>query len=221
MVRVLGLMLMAAAFLSLVACDTFGGSSDGEVPSPGGADDEPTSVDSASVEEALRLYVERRLRQGFVADCEDAERPADVGKQCASFRGERSNLRAYELGPTFAEYTRLLILEQLDDGWTIAHQENRDPNLPAAPGIPWPLALGERVVVAGTGECLRVRDAPDQQGAEIACYVDGTPVTITDGPIEADSLQWWQLDRLGWSASNWLRYPEEVAEAEGGVAEGG
>lgn len=205
-------LVLAAATLILVACDTFGGDSGGE-PSPSPA---PTSGDangdSASAEEALRLYVERRLSQGFVAKCDDAERPQDVGKQCASFRGERGNLRAYELGPTFAEYTRLIVLEQLADGqWTIAHLESRDPSLPAAPGIPWPLAVGERVVVAGTApECLRVREGPDQDAREITCLPDGTQVTITDGPVEADSLQWWQVDRLGWSASNWLRYPDEV-----------
>jgi hypothetical protein len=65
-----------------------------------------------------------------------------------------------------------------------------------------------------------VRDAPDQDGTEITCLLDGTQVTITDGPVEADSFQWWQLDRLGWSASNWLRYPEEVPE-ESGDPEGG
>jgi hypothetical protein len=216
------IVLLLAASLSLAACDAFGGDSGGEESPPAAPTNGDTSGDSSSADDALRLYVERRLSQGFVADCEDAQRPGDVGKQCASFRGERGNMRAYELGPTFAEYTRLIVLERLEDeSWTIAHLESRDPSQPPAPGIPWPLAVGERVIVAGTApQCLRVRDAPDQDGTEITCLLDGTQVTITDGPVEADSFQWWQLDRLGWSASNWLRYPEEVPE-QSGDAEGG
>ena len=200
----------AVTALWLAACDFRGG----DTAPPAAPTDNAEGDDAGSAEDALRVYVERRLRQGFVAECDDARRPEDVGKQCAHFRGERGgNLRAYELGPTFSEYTRLIILEQLDGVWTIAHLENRDPSLPAAPGVPWPLAVGERVVVAGTNDCLRVREAPDADAYEITCLADGTRVTITDGPREADRLQWWQLDRIGWSASNWLRYPEEAPEA--------
>ena len=91
---------------------------------------------STSPEQALALYVERRLSQGFVANCDDAERPQDTGKQCARLRGERDGMRAYELGPTFGEYTRLIILQPANDTWTIAVLENRDPNGPPVPGVP-------------------------------------------------------------------------------------
>lgn len=169
------------------------------------------SASGSSPEEALRRYVERRLNLGFVPDCEDARRPEDVGKQCARFRGERQGLRAYELGPTFSTYTRLVILRRAGDAWTIEHLENRDPNEPPVPGIPWPLDIGASVIVAGTGDCLKLRDRPGLLAHEIDCLEDGTAVTIAAGPVEIDGLEWWQIEGYeGWVAGNWLRYPEEA-----------
>ena len=164
-------------------------------------------------EEALRLWVERRLNQGFIADCDQARRPDDVGKQCARLRGERDSMLAYELGPTFAEYTRLIILARAGEAWTIAHQELRDQNLPPVAGIPWPLEVGATVVVAGTGDCLQVRAAPGRSEPSVDCLDDGTDVTISAGPADRDGLQWWRLEGHGWSAGNYLRYPEEAPTA--------
>ncbi len=161
-------------------------------------------------EEALRLYVDRRLSQGFLPNCDDAEQPDDVGKQCARFRGEREGLRAYELGPTFGEYTRLIILKQAGETWSIAHLENRDPSAPPAPGVPWPIEIGATVVVAGVTDCLRVREHAGTLANEVACLANGTAVTISNGPVEIDDFQWWELEGYGWSASNWLRYPDEA-----------
>jgi hypothetical protein len=174
-----------------------------------GVDATPTA--EIPPEEALGRWVQNRLNVGFVPDCDDARRPDDVGKQCARLRGERDGMVAYELGPAFAEYTRLMILERVGSAWTLAHLENRDPALPPVPGIPWPLAVGATVVVAGTGDCLRVRAQPGVQEELVDCLEDGTEVTVNAGPAERDGLQWWQLDGKGWSAGNWLRYPEEVA----------
>lgn len=161
-------------------------------------------------EEALRLWVERRLRQGFVADCDQAVRPDDVGKQCARFRAEREGMLAYELGPVFSEYTRLIILKRVGDTWTIEHLEERDPALPPVPGVPWPLKVGASVIVTGTGDCLRVREQPGVQAPEVDCLADGTAVTISSGPLEVDGYEWWKLEGYGgWAAGNWLRYPDE------------
>ena len=63
-------------------------------------------------EEELSPVVQRRLNQDFVADCEQASRPADVGKECARFRGERNGMLVYDVGATFAVYTRLIILQR-------------------------------------------------------------------------------------------------------------
>jgi hypothetical protein len=199
---------LLCAALVLAACGT------ANAPSDGGDGASPTSgTPSVAPEEALRLFVQRRLNQGFVADCDNAQRPDDVGKQCARLRGERNGLLAYELGPTFSEYTRLIILQRVGDSWTIAHQENRDPDQPPVPGIPWPIELRANLVVAGTApDCLRVRERPGLRAPELTCIDDGIAVTVESGPVEIDGYEWWQLEGYdGWVAGNWLRYPDEAA----------
>ena len=199
--------LCATAALT-VACGLVGGDGtrDGEVTPA--RDLSPTPA--TPPEEALRLWVERRLNQGFVADCDEARRPDDVGKQCARLRGERDGLLAYELGPTFGEPTRLMILQAIGGSWTIAYLEERDPDLAPVPGIPWPLETGATVVVVGTSRCLRVREEPGLQAREVDCLENGTVVTTGAGPVERDGLEWWRLEGYGWSAGRWLRYPEEA-----------
>ena len=200
--------LVALPALALVASACLFGDDGDDADTPDG----PTATAAAAVppEEALRIYVDRRLNQGFVADCVDAVRPDDVGKQCATLRGERDGMLAYELGPTFSEYTRLLILQQAGETWTIVHQENRNPDEPEVAGIPWPLQVGADVIVTGTGDCLRVRERAGVQAPEVACIDDGTAVTIVSGPISIDDFEWWELESYGWSAGTWLRYPEEA-----------
>ena len=200
---------LCAGAVFAAACGLTGDGDDGS----GGSDAPPAASPPAAVapEEALRVYVGQRLSQGFVPDCEEARRPDDVGKQCSRLRGERDGLLAYELGPIFGEFTRLLILQRAADSWTIVHLENRDPNLPPVPGIPWPLQVGTTVVIAGTGDCLRIRERPGLQGPAVTCLDDGTALTINSGPIQIDDLEWWQLEGYGWAAGSWLRYPEEAA----------
>lgn len=196
---------LTVALLLLTACSSSGGNSS-TTPGPTG---QATSAPVAEPEEALGIYVQRRLSQGFVADCDDAQRPDDVGKQCATRLGERNGLIAFALGPTFSEYTQILILQQLDGAWTIAAQEAHDPDGPDVPGIPWPLDVGAEVVVAGAApDCLKVRQEPALTGQELDCISDGTSATIIAGPQHADEIEWWQLENLGWAASNYLRYPD-------------
>ena len=168
------------------------------------------SAPATSPEEVLRLYVERRLTVGFVPDCDDAKRPDDIGKQCAKRVAERDGLLAYALGPAFSEYTRLIILRPAGDTWAIEHLEERNPNLPPPPGIPWPIQIGATLIVAGTDpDCLRLRDRAGLQGSELGCLDDGTVVEIVSGPVEVDNLEWWQLENYGWAAGTYLRYPDD------------
>lgn len=198
-----------AAALTM-ACDSGGGGS--SVPAATSSNALPTP--STPPEEVLRLYVERRLFTGFVAGCDDAQRPDDVGKQCARRLAERNGLLAYQLGPTFSEYTRLIILKPAGDTWTIEHLEERNPNEPPPPGVPWPIEVGATLVVAGTDpQCLRVRERAGLQAPELACLDDGTAVTIVRGPIEIDEIGWWQLEGYGWAAGTYLRYPDEASFA--------
>jgi hypothetical protein len=201
-----------AAAVLLIACSSGGGSTKPDTTPTAPAGTEPATsatVTSTAPEEALGTYVQRRLSQGFVADCDKAKRPDDVGKQCAKKLGERHGLVAYKLGPTFGDYTRIMILEQKDGGWTIARQETHDPNDPDVPGIPWPLEVGAEVVVVGTApDCLKVRQQPSITGTELDCLKDGETVKIVAGPTSADDIEWWQLEGQGWAASNYLRYPD-------------
>lgn len=207
-------LLAVAALVGLIffaACDAFGGGDNGiddvlnATPGADGDDNvEPPEV-------ALERWVQNRLNVGFVPDCEDARRPDDIGKQCAARRGERNGMLAFELGPAFSEYTRLIILKRVGDSWTIAHLENRDPDAPV-PGIPWPLEVGVDVIVAGTGDCLRIRERPGFAAPELGCLDDGTIATVAEGPVSIDQFEWWRLEGYGWAASNWLRYPEDVPD---------
>ena len=200
-------LLGATACAAAIAAACFGGDSSG-------GDGTPTpdaSVPATPPEEVLRLYVDRRLFAGFVADCADAKRPDDIGKQCATRVAERDGLLAYELGPTFSEYTRLIILKPVGDTWTIEHLEERNANEPPPPGIPWPIQIGADLVVAGTApDCLRIRDRAGLRGGEVTCIDDGIVVTVVSGPVEVDGLEWWQLEGYGWAAGTYLRYPDEA-----------
>ena len=157
-------------------------------------------------EEVLRAWVQDHLSQGFVARCEDSQRPGDVGKLCARLHSERGGRLAYQLGPTFSGFTRLFILEQQSGIWTIIHEK---PYAGELTTIPWPLAVGANVVVTIDSECLQVRDQPGLAAVPVACLDNGTEVTISAGPAERDGLTWWRLDGQGWSAGQWLRYPAE------------
>ncbi len=210
-----GVAVLAYALLN--AC-----SSAQQHPTPGGSgtpvNTQPAGSSTAvstAPEEALRLYVQRRLSQGFVDDCDDAKRPDDIGKQCARRLGERNGLVAYTLGPAFGDYTRIMVLEQRDGVWTIAYQETHDPDQPPIPGIPWPLEIGANVVVVGTApQCLKIRQEPTISGTELDCIADGRQVKVVAGPVDADDIQWWQLEGLGWAAGNYLRYPDEATTPE-------
>ena len=203
---------IAPAMSLLLACSSGGNEA------PGGATSTPpagtplatsATVTSTAPEDALALYVQRRLSQGFVKNCDNAKRPDDVGKQCAKNLGERNGLIAYKLGPTFGEYTRIMILAPQDGGWTIATQVTHDPNGLDIPGIPWPLEVGAEVVVVGTEpDCLKVRQEPAITGTELDCLNDGTQVKIVAGPTTANDIDWWQLEGQGWAAANYLRYAD-------------
>ena len=209
--------VLLTALFAAMSCSDGGDDNPGPTDTPSGAAGSPTANETetaADPEDALGLWVQRRLSLGFVADCEDARRPDDIGKQCARRAGERGEMVAYEVGPTFSEYSMIFVLRQEAGVWTIVSQVARDPVAPDVPGIPWPLEIGAEVVVAGTDACLRVRDRPEAAAPEVACLNDGEPARIIGGPIEADDNEWWQLEHLGWASGTYLRYPDEAPTPE-------
>lgn len=207
------LLVLAGGVVLSAACLGAGeeGEGEGTPPAPE-ATGSPQPEGPATAEEVLRVYVENLLNRGFSGNCAEARRPNDIGKVCYTLRGQRGDMQAYELGPTFSEFTMLVIVRQKGASWEIVKVENRDPTQPAVPGIPWPIEVGAQLVVAGTGDCLRARESPSLQAPVNACLSDGTEVTVQEGPQEADGYTWWRLQGWGWSAQEWLRYPEEPGE---------
>ena len=201
--RLLGVILV----LMCVTAACTSGDSEGRTSTPDATERIEQLVATAGpAEEVLRTWVQDHLSQGFVARCEDSQRPGDVGKQCARLHSERNGLLAYQLGPTFSEFTRLFILEQQNGVWAIIHEETHSAELTT---IPWPIEVGASVIVTVDSACLQVRDQPGLSAVPIDCLDNGVEVTISAGPAERDGLTWWRLDGEGWSAGEWLRYPAE------------
>ena len=118
-------------------------------------------------------------------------------------------MKAYVAGPAFTEFTTWLFAEQRAGQWQVVGEFPIRPQAADVPGIPWPLAVGAQVVVAGTGQCLNVRDGPGLGQAAIDCLKDGATIKLAEGPQEVDDFQWWRIDgRDGWVAADWLRYPD-------------
>ncbi|MFN0096828.1 MAG: hypothetical protein ACKVVT_18880 [Dehalococcoidia bacterium] len=84
-----------------------------------------------------------------------------------------------------------------------------------APGTPTAAVTGkfkagDRVVVAGTGDCLRVRQGPGLDQPPVDCIADGTAVVIQTGPQQSDGLRWWRVQTPagdGWAAEDYLSAP--------------
>lgn len=69
---------------------------------------------------------------------------------------------------------------------------------------------GDRVVVTGTGDCLRVREGPGLASEAIDCLRDGTALVIQTGPQTTDGLRWWRVQTPagdGWAAEDYLAAP--------------
>jgi hypothetical protein len=187
----------------------------------GGGDGEPDATATPEIpgpEVALADWVAANRNVAFIADCDDAQRGADTGKLCATLLGERGTRRAYALGPTFSQATGLAMLEQAADGWTVLSVTNRDPSAGGIPGIPWPLQSGDAVVVIGLGDndCLRIREQPSQQAAQLLCVPDGTRAIVQEGPVDAETFTWWRIAGEGfngWAAGTWLRLEDAIREA--------
>lgn len=168
--------------------------------------------------DAIGDWVRTNRNVDFVGDCANAKPGIDVGKLCVAEAGSRGTRKAFNLGPTFSEFTALALVEQKPDGWTILSVTNRDPSAGSVPGIAWPLQVGDQVIIVGLGDedCLRVREQPTQQAKPLICMPNGTKAIIQEGPVDAETFTWWRIagDGFnGWAAGTWLRLPEAIAQA--------
>ena len=187
-----------------------GGDSSGDKSGAAPAGSSPTPQETVSVEQALEQYVTQQLGQQYVGDCTASVMPKEEGKLCSVAKGERTNKKAFMLGPSSFEFTLWVFLSKQGDAWQVDGTQPVSPDTANIPGAPWPLEKGAKVVVAGTGNCLNVRSAPGTKEAAVDCLADGTVITLAEGPVQADGHDWWQpQDRSGWVAGDWLRYPDE------------
>jgi hypothetical protein len=79
----------------------------------------------------------------------------------------------------------------------------------AVPTVPTLIEQGVIVVVQGTlGAGLNLREQPSTYSKILGNAPEGTALTVTDGPSEADGYVWWQVQTpdgtIGWGAANWL-----------------
>lgn len=203
-------LLLASALMVGVAslasgCLSAGGGDEG------GQEATPTAEAPADSPEAvIQLYVEKLLNRLWAGDCRQAT-GEDRGALCVTKRGERGRYVAYNLGPTFSDPSAIVLLKRSDEGvWEIESVIPRDPNQPDDGRTPWPLEIGEIVVVAGTGDCLNVREEPRIDAKVLFCRPDGWKFIIQGGPVEQGGYVWWQLGGEGWAVQDYLRYPEEA-----------
>ena len=131
---------------------------------------------------------------------------------CSAARGDRQNRKAFLIGPSSYEYQLWVFLKKDGTAWKVESTLPVKPETVNAPGAPWPLEKGAKVVVGGTGTCLNVRAAPGIKEAAVDCIADGTVIVLEEGPVEMDGYQWWRPQgRSGWVAGDWLRYADESA----------
>jgi hypothetical protein len=199
-----------AAFVGMSLKGDSGGSdkSDSSTPQAAGTG---TPGETVSVEQALSDYVKTQLNQEYAGDCTTAIMPAGNG-MCSAARGDRQNRKAFLVGPSSYEFTVWVFLRKQGTAWTVESTLAVKPETVNAPGAPWPLEKGAKVIVGGTGTCLNVRVAPSVKEAAVDCIADGTVIVLEDGPVEADGYQWWRPEgRSGWVAGDYLRYADESA----------
>lgn len=78
------------------------------------------------------------------------------------------------------------------------------PAFPTVPAYAGPFQVGERVEVANSGGCLRVRVYPSLDAPTWDCLTDGTRLKIVLGPLYAEGIWWWAVERQGWVAQSYL-----------------
>jgi hypothetical protein len=209
--RLLAFVAVCGVGLALAACSS-GPSKPKASPTP--------SVPTP--EDVIGQWVHTNRNVDYLGNCQLAKQGVDIGKLCVSVAGTRGKLRAYNLGPTFSDPTALAMVEQQKDNtWKLLTVTNNDPSAGDVPGIPWPLEVGDQVVVVGLadGDCLKIHDTPSQTGKQSACEAQGATGIIQEGPTQAENFTWWRVSGNGpagafngWAVDKWLRLSSAIAQ---------
>jgi hypothetical protein len=206
--------LIALVAVAAVLCTGGDGDSAGDPPevTPTSAAT-PTVVTGTEQETALVTYVASAQQKEYAGPCAGTDVTEDAGKVCSIYNGERQGVHAFVLGLTFSEAFGWAFVAMQGGAWTVIHSSPITPESATVPGVPWPLEIGAEVVVIGTGSCLNVRTEPG--GSAVDCIAEGTAITLSAGPQEADDREWWRVEgRDGWVAADYLRYPDATTDPE-------
>ena len=208
-VAAIAVLVVIVALLALLL--TGGGDSEDDASLPTPTVAVTLTVAAGSLpESAIDQYVATTQEVGYAGECAEAELPADVGKLCSIYVGERDGVHAFVLGLTFSEGLEWAFVEMQAGAWRVAEAMAITLENAGVPGIPWPLKVGAEVVIIGTGTCLNVRTEPG--GDVVDCITEGSAIVLAAGPEEARELKWWRIEgRDGWVAADFLRYPDATA----------
>ena len=211
---IVGIVAIAAVVAFVGLSSKGGGNNDGK-SSEGtpAANVTGTPGETVTVEQALGDYVKTQLGKDYAGDCTAAIMPEGQGL-CSAARGDRQNRKAFLIGPNLYEFQLWVFLKKDGTAWKVESTLPVKPETVNAPGAPWPLEKGAKVVVGGTGTCLNVRAAPGIKEAAVDCIADGTVIVLEEGPVEMDGYQWWRPEgRSGWVAGDWLRYATRIRDS--------
>jgi hypothetical protein len=210
-------LVLAIPAVAFLAAGCFIGGGDGnKTPAPTPTPPLPTA------EDVISGWVRDNRNVDYIGDCSKAQEGLDTGKLCSTLVGQRGRNRAYNIGPVFSEYTATMMMqEDASAGWAIVWVKNRDPNA-EVPGIEWPLAPGDRIIIIGLGpdDCLSIREQPSLQANRTICMPDGAEAIIQDDPLtgpqglEADGFTWWRVAGEGfdgYAVDAYMRLPEAIA----------
>lgn len=161
-------------------------------PTSTGEGPAPTALD------AVGRFIENS-GQEFAGLCEDADPDEDVGKMCAAERGMSGDQVAYQVGPTFSEFTDVFFVRPEGGGFVVDHIEPA----PCQGQIPCPPPVGATVEIVADG-CVNARNQPSISAPINNCVDGGTEATLTDGPVDSDARLWVELEGLGWVSASFI-----------------
>ena len=124
-------------------------------------------------------------------------------EMCAAERGMSGNQVAYQVGPTFSEFTDVFFVRPEGGGFVMDHIEPA----PCQGQIPCPPPVGATVEIVADG-CVNARNQPSISAPINNCVDGGTEATLTDGPVDADARLWVELEGLGWVSASFITCTE-------------
>jgi hypothetical protein len=148
----------------------------------------------ASPDDALAGFVQGQLQTTYLGPC---TQQAGQGVCSTELPGRSDVLAAFFVGPPLSKALGEAVITKGTDGkWVVEFL--------LAPQGGGALSVGIQAVVYGAGDCLNFHEEPRVAGKTLSCQGDGAKARIVSGPVEADSITWWQLDGLGWGSAEFL-----------------